>query len=261
MPTYALLGATGSTGSAILRCLLSQPPENLTLHAFVRSKSKLLAAFPDLENTAAFKVNIIEGTPNDGEAIEVCLKDVDVVMACIASNYSSPGMSLIYDTTTAVTDALKVHQKMGGPTYKPPTIIQLRSTSLNPILSATEPWLARNMAWFAFYYVYKDLERAGELLASCAQAEPKLLDYIFIDPPSIHDADGITPTGHKVILDGPQSDVLSYADLGVAFCEVADRREEFAGKGVGVTATGKVTQTWGTLMGYMATGVKGRIWG
>ena len=261
MPTYALLGATGSTGSAILRSLLSQSPENLTLNVFVRNKSKLLAAFPDLESTAAFKINIVEGTPSDGEAMQECLIDVDVVLACIASNISSPGMSLIYDTSTAITEALKTRQKLDGPSYKPPTIVQLRSTSLNLVLSASLPWIAHNMAWFCFYYIYKDLERAGELLAQSAATSPKLLDYIFVDPPSIHDADETTPTGYELVLDGPMKEVLSYADLGVAFCEVAERRDEFAERCVGVTATGKVTETWRTLMGYMASGVKGRIWG
>ncbi len=105
MPTYALLGATGSTGSAILRCLLSQPPKHLTLNIFVRSRSKLRKAFPDLESTTAFKANIIEGIPSDTTATQECLKDVNVVMACIGSNYSTPGISLIYDTATAIIDA------------------------------------------------------------------------------------------------------------------------------------------------------------
>ena len=120
------------------------------------------------------------------------------------------------------------------------------------------------MASFCFYYVYEDLDRACKLFASQSSSvadSPGLLSYIFIDPPSIHDPDGTTPTGYKLILNEKQEPVLSYADLGAAFCEVAERREEFAGKAVGVTATGTVNQTWGKLNGYMATGVKGRIWG
>ena len=264
MPTYALLGATGSTGSAILRSLLSQPPKDLTLNAFARSKAKLLTAFPELEKSDGsngFNINIIEGLPSDEAKMQECLNDADVVMTCIASNYSSPGMSLIYDTTAAIVAALKREQESLGADYKPPTIIQLRSISLNPILSAVEPWFARNMASFAFYYVYKDLERAGDLLVGSAAAEPKLLDYIFVDPPSIHDADGTTPTGYKLVLEPPLEQVLSYADLGKAFCEVAGRRDEFLGRGIGVSATGHVQQTWGTLMGYMAAGIKGRILG
>ncbi len=261
MPKYALLGATGSTGSAILRCLLSQPPSSLALNIFVRSESKLRKLLPDLESTTAFETSIIEGTPSDSTAMRECLKDVDVVMACIASNESKRDMSISYDTAAAIIDALKSNRETQGSAYKTPTIIQLRTASLNPILSAAMPIIARKVAGFCFHYVYADLDRACKLYASSAAASPGLLNYIFIDPPSIHDADGTKPTGYKLILDEKQDRMLSYADLGAAFCEVAERRNEFAGKGVGVTATGPVNMTWGTLQGYMATGVKSRIWG
>lgn len=261
MPTYALLGATGSTGTSILRSLLSQPPKQFTLNVFVRSRSKLLKAFPDLETTTAFKINIVEGIPSDTTAMQECLQDVDVVMACIGSNVSSRGMSLIYDTATAIIDALKVHQQTRGSAYKTPTIIQLRTASLNPIYKAALPRLAQELAPFCFHHIYTDLDRACKLFASFAADSPGLLEYIFIDPPSIHDADGTTPTGYKLILDEKQEPVLSYADLGAAFCEVAERKDEFRGEAVGVTATGDVKQTWGTLVGYMATGVKTRVWG
>ncbi|MCJ1318583.1 hypothetical protein MMC15_003913 [Xylographa vitiligo] len=261
MPKYALLGATGATGSAILRCLLSQSPKDLTLNIFIRSRSKLLAAFPDLESTTAFQTNIIEGTPSDSTAMQECLKDVEVVMACIGSNYSTPGISLIYETATAIIAALEVHRKTQGSVYKRPTIIQLRTASLNPVQKAAVPWLAHKFVYFCFYYVYEDLDRACKLFASTAADSPGLLDYIFVDPPSIHDADGTTPTGYKLLLDEKQEPALSYADLGAAFCEVAERRDEFAGKGVAVSATGAVNHTVGTLLGYFATGIKGRIWG
>lgn len=117
------------------------------------------------------------------------------------------------------------------------------------------------MAHFAFHYVYEDLEKGCKLFEFSASESPGLLEYIYVDPPSIHDADGTTPTGYELVLTGEMADALSYSDLGVAFCELAERRRDFAGEGVGVNATGKVNLTWGTLMGYMATGVKGRVWG
>lgn len=261
MPTYALLGATGATGSAILRCLLLQPPPDLELNIFVRSKSKLFDAFPDLERTTVLKTNIIEGVPSDTTAVEACLKDVDVVMACIGTNISTAGISIVHDTTTAIVKALEAHQKSQGPAYKTPTIIQLRSASLNPVFEAALPWIARNMAAFCFYYIYEDLDRACELFVSSAEQQPQLLDYIFMDPPSIHDADGTTPTGYKLILDGKQETALNYADLGVAFCEVAERRTEFSKMGVGITSTGPVNMTLGTMFSNIAMGAKGRIWG
>ncbi|KAK5173370.1 uncharacterized protein LTR77_002051 [Saxophila tyrrhenica] len=260
MPTYALLGATGSTGAAILRCLLRQPPKDLKLNIFVRSKPKLLKQFPDLERSTPFDVQIIEATPDDSVALQNCLNNADVVMACIATNESTPGISLAYDTATAITSALETHRKDQGSSYKTPTVIQLRSASLNPVMKANSAWLGRTMAAFCFHYIYADLERACNLFI--AASESHLLDYIFVDPPSIHDPDGTTPTGYKLTIgDGKHEPAMSYADLGVAFCEVAERRREFAGRGVGVTATGHVNLTWGVLSGYIFQGAKSRIWG
>lgn len=260
MPKYALLGATGSTGSAIIRRLLSEPPNDLTLNVFVRSRPKLLKAFPDLGATSSFAINIVEGTHSDGQAMGECLRDVEVVLACIGTNEPTPGMTLVYDTSSSILKALKEHRKTQGSGYKNPTVIQLRTSSLNPY--AAMPWFARNMAHFTFYHIYSDLKRACELYASTAAASPGLLSYIFVDPPSIHDADGTTPTGYKLFLEvakEKQEPAISYADLGAAFCEIAERKEEFAEKGVFVSATGTVNLTWGPLMGYMRKGLKSRI--
>jgi hypothetical protein len=261
MPVYALLGATGSTGSAVLRYLIAQPPQELTLNIFVRDRSKLLNSFPNIESTTALKINITEGTPNDGTALQECLRDVDVIMACIATNYSTYGMSICYDTTAAIIDALSTFQRSQG--YRPPTIIQLRSASVNQALSAAMPWLARNMAAFCFHHVYEDLQRASTLLCSASVEPPGLLHYIFVDPPAIHDPHGTTPTGHALITDGSQrqESALSYSDLGAAFCEIAQRREEFANKEVGPTATGKVNLTVNILFNYLIAGLKSRILG
>ncbi|KAK3680324.1 hypothetical protein LTR37_021336 [Vermiconidia calcicola] len=210
--------------------------------ALIVRTAKLYKAFPDLESTTAFKINVIEGTPSDAVATRKCLEDADVIMACIATNESSRDMSISYDTATAIVDALKANRETQGSAYKCPTVIQLRSASLNPTLSAAMPWIARKMAGFCFYYIYADLDRACKLFESSSANSPGLLNYIYIDPPSIHDANGTTPTGYKLILDEKQEGALSYTDLGIAFCEVAERRDEFAGKGVGVTATGAQKQ-------------------
>lgn len=171
-------------------------------------------------------------------------------------------MTLIYDTTKAITSILQEHKRAQGPAYETPAIIQLRSASLNP--KAAQPWIAKNGAWFCFYHIYKDLDRACKLYESSAEETPGLLSYIFVDPPSIHDADGTQATGYKLFTDGfkeKQEGAMMYADLGEAFCEIAERKEEFAGQGVFVSATGAVNVTWGPLMGYMAQGAKTRICG
>lgn len=262
MPTYALLGATGSTGSAILRCLLSKPPQDLTLNVFVRNKAKLLKAFPYLDSaTTPFKVVVFEGTPSDTAAMQACLKDVDVAFAVIATNVSTRGLSICYDTATSIIAALKVHKQSPG--YKVPTVIQLRSASVNKVLKAAMPWVAQNMAEFCFHYCYEDIRRASTLFIDAAADPPGLLHYIFVDPPAIHDPDGTTPTGFELIVDGKgkQKDALSYSDLGAAFCELAERREEFRDKEVGPTATGKVNMTVDKLFPFLIAGAKSRVFG
>lgn len=278
MPTYALLGATGSTGSAIIRALLTSPASDLRLNVLVRSKKKLLTIFPDLESTSQFTVHIFEGstTPSaskssKNDALSQCLKDADVIFGCVGNNVPSVDTSLITDTVDSIIAALQTHRQAKGAGYKPPTVIQLRSSSLNP--ASPLPWIATKMSWFFFRYIYLDLERACDRLVAASKAarppnddsgQGKLLEAIFIDPPAIHDANGMTPTGYELFTAAStglkQEPAVSYADLGAAFAEVARKREEFKGEGVIVSATGEVNLTWGPLMGYMLQGAKSRIW-
>ena len=262
MPIYALLGATGATGSAILRCLLSQTPTSLKLNIFVRSKGKLLRSFPQLQALPAFSINIIEAPITDRAALQQCLKDTDVIFMCIATNNSKPGTSISYDTASAIIESLSALRQNHNSTYKTPTIFQLRSASLNTNISIS----GKVIAHFCFYYVYADLEHACTLYESKAKELPGLLEYVFVDPPAIHDAGGTERTGHRLLTPEmqktePYSTSLSYADLGAAFCEVAERREEFLGQSVLVSATGKVKETWGVLFGYLFQGARGRLFG
>jgi oxidoreductase AflX len=260
MPTYALLGATGSTGSAVLRCLLSEPPQDVNLNILVRSRSKLLRAFPKLEDTAALRIRIVEGTSTDPVSLEPCLENAVVVFMCVGQNESKPGSTLCYDTATALIDTLKNLRKRQGNGYKPPTTLQLRTASLNPALARQVPHFVHKLVSFCLHYNYVDVKRTCSLYESAAREE-RLLHYIFVDPPTIHDGDGTQRTGHKLIATEKQEIALSYADLGAACCEIATRGAEFRNRPVGVTATGKVNETWGVLAGYLVSGAKNRILG
>jgi hypothetical protein len=85
-------------------------------------------------------------------------------------------------------------------------------------------------------------------MESTSKENPDLLQVIFVDPGALHDAEGLQRTGHQLILTEKLVPILSYADLGGAFCELAERRKDFNGKGVGVKATGRVKTSWGTNM-------------
>lgn len=158
MPTYALLGATGSTGAAVIRPLLRSSPPHSTLNLFVRSSSKLRQMFPGLESNVDLSVQVFDGSTSDMGTLQACLENVDLIFACIGSNYSTYGQTTTQDTATAVIDALEAIRVSASDkqTWKAPTVIQLRSDSLNATLSGHfAPWYGRIMADFCFYYNFE----------------------------------------------------------------------------------------------------------
>ena len=113
---------------------------------------------------------------------------------------------------------------------------------------------------FCLQYCYADLQNACDLLSSTTADDADLLDYIIVDPGALHSPNGTTRTGHSLSLTEGSPGVM-YADLGAAFCEIAERRAEFRGQAVLVSSVGEVTETWGVLAGYLGQGAKGRVWG
>ena len=257
MPTYTLLGATGSTGSAILRYILSQTLPELQLKILVRSKQKLLQTFPGLEESKGLVVRIFEGISTERAVLERCLEDADVVFMCVAQNESRSGMSLSHDTVKAIRDTLRTLLKLKGDDYKPPTVVQLRSASLNPSLARQVPRFVHRTVSFCLHYSHVDMKRACTVYQHAAHEG--LLDYIFVDPPTIHDPQGRECTGYKLISTEKQDTALSYADLGASMCELAERRADFSNQAVGVTATGTVKSNWGALGGYLLVGARSRL--
>lgn len=261
MPTHALLGATGATGSAVLRYYLEIPPKDLTLNIFIRSKAKLLKAFPNLESTSSIRVSVIEAPLTDTKALQTCLRGADTVHMCIATNDAKPGNSVSQDGAQAITAALTALKAEQQSRYVKPTVLVIRAAPLNPELEGHIPALVSKWLWFVLYHVYSDLEKASKIYENAATA---LLDVVFVDPPALFDAEGPERTGHRLILGGDTGEAsagVNYADLGAAFVEIAGRKAEFAGKSVGVSATGKVREEWATLMWYQLVGLKGRVWG
>ena len=261
MPKHALLGATGATGSAVLRCYLDSPPKDLTLNIFIRSKAKLLKAFPDLESNPAIHITIIEAPLTDTKALQTGLRGSEIIHMCIATNDAKPGNSVSQDGAKAITNALEALKAEKQSSYIKPTVIIIRAAPLNPALESHMPRLVSRWLWFVLYHIYSDLEKASKIYENAA---PGSLEYVFVDAPALFDADGPERTGHRLILDGDTGEAsagVNYADLGAAFIEIVDRKDECAGKSVGVSATGTVREEWGTLLWYQLEGLKGRVWG
>ena len=263
MVKYTVCGATGGTGRAILRCLLANPPQDLELNIFLRNKKKLLGQFPDIESKP-LSLNIFEGSNTDRALWKQALNGTDVILMCIATNESKKGNTLFSDTAEAVTGALQELQTEQQHAYKTPAILVLRAITLNEKFNPGTNSPA--FLFFALRHLYDAMVDANKIYEAKAKENPGLLDIIYVDPPAIHDEEGTTTTGFRLDTkpyneDSAAGHNLSYADLGAAYCEIAQRRKEFVGQGVAVTATGEVKTTWGSNMYFLAGGILGRFWG
>ena len=271
MPKYVLLGATGATGSAVLRSILKDPPQNLQLDIIVRSAQRLRKRFPDLQ-TESKGIRVLEGQCTDPALLRKCCDGATTIFACVGANESKPGMSLVYDTANAMVIALQCIEGELGDAYQAPTVVQLRTASLNYEMSRRSPaWVTTFVKW-GMYHLYLDISRACSLYESFAA--PKLLEeqspslvrkpllkYIYADPPTVHDADGIECTGYKLIVDEEYPPAISYADLGAAMYELGRRQEGFSNQALGVVATERPRETWGALSRAWLGVLYDRIWG
>jgi putative NADH-flavin reductase len=264
MPKHALLGATGATGSAILQAVLRYPPSDMKLSIFVRSKCKLLSSFQDLDTNPPFPVTITEAPVFLVPAMKQCIRNADVIHMCVATNVPASSNRVAQDTAETLVAALRELREELASIYVAPTMLILRSGSVNDDYNKAVPAPVHTFLMYALHYVYHDLDLACQYYKLVADAgDKRLLNYIYVDPPSIHDS-GPKPTGYEFISDvaaKPPSQSISYADLGAAFVEIADRQEAFRGQALIVSATGKVEEHWLPLVGNMLMGLKSRIIG
>lgn len=254
MPTHAILGATGATGSAVLRFLLSLETSRPRINVFVRSKTKLVATFPKLEREK--DVYIFASPLSDHATMKQCLKDTEVIYNCVATNISKRGVDVARSSADAVLSSLQELREDNKESFLPPLLVLLRSS----MLAHEKTNLAERLPMFALGHLFDDLKAACEMYKSAANENLPLLTYIFVDPPGLHDPDGVERTGFELIKNGNviRPD-LNYADLGAAMVEAGNREMEFKNQAVGVSATGRVRTSYATLMGYLLTGLRHRL--
>lgn len=233
MPTYAILGATGKTGNALLDLLVLAP--NNHINAYVRSKAKLLTQRPALANTP--NVTIFEGSLSDIPLLASTLgPDVDAAFCVLGSNENIPGIRIAQDAANAVIAALChiIREKKDTTAYKPPKLLFLSSASLNPTMSAKLPAAGKWIIDHGMSHVYADLRCAEETL----RLHKSWLDVTFVQPSALTED---VQKGHKLSLtkmaDG--SAFVSYLDLAAGMVEIAQSGSSYAGMGVAVVATGK----------------------
>ncbi|KAJ9605936.1 hypothetical protein H2200_009785 [Cladophialophora chaetospira] len=231
--TYAILGATGNCGTALIENLLKKPDTNI--HAYCRNRNKLLQLIPDLKEDG--KVKIFEGSIHDVELVASCVKSCRAVFLVVSTNDNIPGCRMAQDTAINVITALKLLQKRKGidesaeSSTVMPKLILLSSSTIDSQFSRHMPYLLRTILLCSASHVYKDVEEAEKTI----RAEDKWLTGIYMKPGALS-VD--KQRGHALSLtdqDGP----VSYLDLAAAMIEAVDDEEgRYDSQNVSVVNTG-----------------------
>lgn len=225
MPSYAVLGATGSTGQSLIRVLLQTPANEV--HAYCRSKEKLVKSLPEVANNE--NVRIFDGRLDDIDLLASCIRGTRAVFLAVAVNDNIPACSIAMDTARVV---ITVLERLKSEDTKLPKLVVLSSASLEPKLMSETPRFVHSVALTAFSNIYADLRVAEELLRS---KEP-LVSTIFVKPGALcHDAQ----KGHVLSLKFANSP-LSFMDLAAGMVEAVESSSgQYDMKNVAVNATAK----------------------
>ncbi|KAI9633747.1 uncharacterized protein MKK02DRAFT_28520 [Dioszegia hungarica] len=214
MPTYAILGATGQTGSEIVKALL---PTSNHLNLYCRSRARLEAKFPSISSSPS--VTLFIGDLSDTSLLSSCLSNADVILSTVAQNQNEPGCSVAQRAALAVIQALEPLRKAGKDI---PSLVFLASGSVDPRNPARDQLGFRFIHW-VLHHVYDDLEAAIKLL----QQAPWVPLIIACPGGIVHDQ------VHEVELSGDineASPLLSYADLARGMIQMAQSKGNWEGK-------------------------------
>ena len=235
MPTYAIFGATGSTGQCLLKQFL-QSPKN-TIHAYVRSKSKLEKLSP--QAVAQDNVHVFSGALTDIPLLADCIAGTDAVFVVLGNNVSFPGVRVVQEGAHSVVAALS-HIRAQDSNAKLPKLLFLTSAGINPYLNRQAPAFLMKVLHAALTYSYEDLEHTEAFL----KLQKSWLDVTFIQPGALVDD---VQKGHRLSTENTHG-LISYPDLAAGMIEVAKTEgEQYSWKGVAVVPTAKdVKFDWDT---------------
>ena len=227
--TYAVLGATGNCGRALVHILLKTP--DARVRAFCRNKAKLLKLIPELVEDA--HVDIFEGSIHDIPLMASIIRETRAVFLCVSTNDNIPGCRLAQDTAHCVIEGLKTLKddlERQQP-FEAPKLILLSSNTLDDQLSQHTPPLVRQILLRSASHVYEDLRQAEKFLRS----HEDWVKTVFIKPGGLS-VD--VQRGHALSLIEEKSP-LSYLDLAAGMIEAADDAEgKWDMQNVGVLYTG-----------------------
>ncbi|KAI8314374.1 Monoogygenase tpcG [Colletotrichum sp. SAR11_240] len=208
----AFFGSTGSTGSVVLKSLLSNTNKSTKIHVFVRSARKLKLLFPGIESYS--HVEITEGQLSDHALMVHCLSGATHIMCTIGSNDVQPGMRMHRDAVEAILAALsELHEKeAAGGTWRRPHMTFLSSESISEKLSSHRPAWVHWLIMTSLNHIYFDLATAEKKLTSSS-----LVTVTLFHAPFLFEG---AHSGYTISIDEP-AESTSYGDLGAAMAEMA----------------------------------------
>ncbi|RAL12381.1 oxidoreductase tpcG [Aspergillus homomorphus CBS 101889] len=207
---YAVLGATGNCGTALIQTLLGTSSTN-QVHAYCRNKPKLQQQLPEL--VADPRVTIFEGSIHEVALMTACIRGCHAVFLAVSTNDNVPQCRMGTEAATTVLQALRIlHTEQAAL----PKLVLLSSATLDDQLSQnTAPWV-RWILLRSASHVYADLRRVETLLRA---QQDWGVTTIFIKPGGLS-VDEVR-RGHRLSLTEEKSP-LSYLDLAAAMIEAAD---------------------------------------
>ncbi|EON65066.1 hypothetical protein W97_04301 [Coniosporium apollinis CBS 100218] len=238
MSSYAVLGATGNVGQALLKVLLQSPDSQI--HAYCRSKQKLTKLSPGI--TENKQVNVFEGNLDDIELLVNCLSGTRAVFLAVAQTENQPGCTIAQDTAHVVVSAL---ERLESKNERLPKLIVLSSASLDHRLMSDSPKFLLNTLYRAFSNIYDDLQEAEKFL----RLKDSLVTATFVRPGALCSD---MQKGHVVSMESAKMP-LSFLDLAAGMVEVAEEDgDRYDMKGVTVSPTAKdVSFPWDAPLGLL----------
>ncbi|KAF9769436.1 Oxidoreductase AgnL4 [Fusarium sp. DS 682] len=210
MPTYAIVGATGNCGRALLDNLYRNP--NANVRAYCRNKSKLLSLVPHLIEDE--RVQIFEGGIGDVALLSQCIKGTQAIFHVVSTNTNVPGYNVGLETAKSIVAALDKLIAESPEEKKLPKLLLLSSATIDDHLSRRMPWLFRTILLKSASYVYDDLRRTEAFI----RQRQDTVTTIFIKPGGLSVDE---QRGHRLDFDHEES-FISYLDLAAAMIEAAD---------------------------------------
>ncbi|KAJ9603447.1 hypothetical protein H2200_012225 [Cladophialophora chaetospira] len=234
-----VLGATGKTGSGVVKELLAKT--DVKIHVYVRSLGKLLALFPHLNSDD--RVSIFEGSIRDAELMTKCLSGTKTIIFTLGDNDNRP-MTIIEDGAKTVLSALQtLSESSKSQPWTVPRLILLSSSTWNPRFAAARPALVHWAIKTAFTQPYDDLRRGTALF----MGSPALCRPLLVQPGALMQDN---PSGHEISTESVRL-TATYADLAAAFVELATEPAYDDLTAVGVSSKhGDNPLKYGPLMGY-----------